>query len=43
MRTNKCRNFMEAKIKLDASTSYGKLGGVEGNLRRPLLECGESK
>lgn len=43
MRKNKCRDFIEAKIKLDAGTSYGKLDDIEGNLRKPLLECGESK
>lgn len=43
MRKNKCRDFMEDKIKLDAGTSYGKLDDVEENLRKPLSECGESK
>lgn len=32
MRKNKCRDFMEAKIKLDAGASYGKLDDVEGIL-----------
>lgn len=43
MRKNKHRDFMEAKIKLDAGTSYGKLDDIEGNLRKPLLECSKSK
>lgn len=30
MRKNKRRDFMEAKIKLDAGTSYGKLDGCRG-------------